>query len=89
VDLPADESDSSFDGRDSKVDGTDGKSTVNALQHVSAAETKAAASPQQRPTGDPPLRLWDHGLIAAAVNSILRDAPIDGSPGNHFQFDLI
>jgi hypothetical protein len=29
VDLPEDESDSSFDGRDGKVDGTDGKSAVN------------------------------------------------------------
>jgi hypothetical protein len=86
VDLPEDESDSSFDGRDSKVDGTDGKSAVNAPQCVSAAETTAAASPQQTPTGDPPLHLWHRGLITATVNSILHDAPMDGSPGNHFQY---
>jgi hypothetical protein len=86
VDLPEDESDSSIDGRDGKVDGTDGKSAVNAPQRVSAAETTAAASPQQTPTGDPPLRLWHRGLIAAAVNSIPHDAPIDGHPGNHFQY---
>jgi hypothetical protein len=86
VDLPEDESDSSFDGRDGKVDGTDGKSAVNMLQRVSAAETTAAASPQQTPTGDPPLCLWRHGLISAAVNSILHDAPMDGSPANHFQY---
>jgi hypothetical protein len=46
VHLPEDESDSSFDGRDGNVDGTDGKSTVNAPQRISAAETTAAASPQ-------------------------------------------
>jgi hypothetical protein len=86
VDLPADESHSSFDGRDGKVDGTDGKSAVNAPQRVSATETTAAASSQQTPTGDFPLRLWRRGLMAAAVNSILHDAPMDGSPGNHFQY---
>jgi hypothetical protein len=86
VDLPEDESDSSFDGRDGKVDGTDGKSALNVLQHVPAAETTAAASPQQTPTGDPPLRIARHGLIAAAVNTILYDAPIDGSPEKHFQY---
>jgi hypothetical protein len=86
VDLPEDESDSSFDGRDGKVDGTDGKSTVNTLQCVSAAETAAAASPQQTPTGDPPLLIWHHGLIAAVVNTILHDAAMDGSPENHFQY---
>jgi hypothetical protein len=86
VDLPEDESDSSFDGRDGKVDRTDGKSTVNAAQCISAAETTAAASPQQTPTGDPPLHLWHRGPIAAAVNTILHDAPMDGSPENHFQY---
>jgi hypothetical protein len=86
VDLPEDESDSSFDARDGNVDGTDGKSAVNAPQRVSAAETTAAASPQQTPTGDPPLHLWHCGRIAAAVKSILHDAPMDGSPGNNFQY---
>jgi ABC-type Zn2+ transport system substrate-binding protein/surface adhesin len=86
VDLPEDESDSSFDGRDGKVDGTDGKSTVNAPQHVSAAETTAAASPQQTPTGDPPLHIWHRGLIAAAVNTVLHDVPMDCGPENHFQY---
>jgi hypothetical protein len=86
VDLPEDESDSSFDGRGGKVDGTDGKSAVNTLQRVSAAETTAAASPQQTPTGDPPLRIWHRGLITTEVNTVLHDAPMDGSPENHFQY---
>jgi hypothetical protein len=86
VNLPKHESDSSFDGRDGKVDGTDGKSAVNALQCISGAETTAAASPQQTPTGDPPLRIWSRGLIAAALNTILDDAPMDSSPENHFQY---
>jgi hypothetical protein len=73
VDLPEDESDSSFDGRHGKVAGTNGKSAVNALQGVSAAETKAAASLQQTPTGDPPLHIWHRGLIAAVVNTVLYD----------------
>jgi hypothetical protein len=86
VDLPEDESDSSFDGRDGKVDGTDGKSAVNAPQRISAAETTAAASPQQTPTGDPPLCIWRCGLITAAVNTILHDVPIDCGHENHFQY---
>jgi hypothetical protein len=87
VDLPEDESDSSFDGRDGKVNGTDGKSTVNTPQRVSAAETTAAASPpQQPPNGDPPLRIRCHGLIAATVNAVLHGAPMDGGPENHFQY---
>jgi hypothetical protein len=86
VDLPEDECDSSFDGRDGKVDGTDGKSAVNAPQCISAAETTAAAPLQRTPTGDPPLRLWRRGLIAAVVNTVLHDAPMDGGPEKHFQY---
>jgi hypothetical protein len=86
VNLPKDESDSSFDERHGRVDGTDGKSTVNALHRISGAETMAAASPQQTPTGDPPLHIWRHGLIAAAVNTVLHDVPMDCGPENHFQY---
>jgi hypothetical protein len=86
VDLPEDESDSSFDGRDGKVAGTDGKSAVNLPQCSSAAETTAAASPQQTPTRDPLLRIWHCGLIAAAVNTVLHDVPMDCGPQNHFQY---
>jgi hypothetical protein len=86
VDLSEDESDSSFDGRDGKDDGTDGKSAVNAFQRVSAAESTAAASPQQTPTRDPPLRIWHRGLIAATVNTVLHGAPMAGGPANHSQY---
>jgi hypothetical protein len=37
VDPPNDGNNLSFDGRDGKVDVTDGKSAVNALQRISAA----------------------------------------------------
>jgi hypothetical protein len=74
------------DGRDRKVDGTDERSAANAPQHASTVETTAAASPQQTPNGDPPLRVWHHRLIAAVVNTIVYDNPIDCRPENHFQY---
>jgi hypothetical protein len=80
VDLPHDGSDPFTDGRDGNGDGTDERSTVNARQRASAAETTAVASPQQTPTGDPPLRIWHRELIAAAVDTIVHDAPLDCSP---------
>jgi hypothetical protein len=86
VDLPEDRADCTFDGRDGKVDGTDERSTINAPQCISATETTAVASPLPTPTGDPPLRIWHCGLIAAAVNTIVHDDPIDYRPENYFQY---
>jgi hypothetical protein len=80
VDLPRDGSDPFTDGSDGKVDGTDERSAVNAPQRASAAETTAAASPQQTPTGDPLLRIWHRELIAAMVDTIVHDAPLHCSP---------
>jgi hypothetical protein len=86
VDLPRDGSDPFTDARDGKVDGTDERSAANAPQRASAVETTAAASPQQTPNGDPALRVWHRSQIAAAVNTIVYDDPIDCRPENHFQY---
>jgi hypothetical protein len=86
VDLPRDGSDPITAGKDGKVDGTDERSAANAPQRVSAAETAAATSPPQQPTGEPPLRLWCRGLIADVVNNVLHDEPIDFGSDNHFQY---
>jgi hypothetical protein len=66
--------------------GTDERSVVNAPQYISATETIAAASPLPTPTGDPPLCIWYHRLIAAVVNTIVYDDLIDCGPKNHFQY---
>jgi hypothetical protein len=65
---------------------TDERSAINMPQHMSAAETTAAASPLQMPTRDPPLHVWYHGLIAAAVNIIVHDDTINCGPENHCQY---
>jgi hypothetical protein len=80
VDLPHDGSDPFTNGRDGKVDGTDERSAASAPQCTSAVGTTAAPSPQQTPNGDPPLHVWQRELIAAAVDTIVYDAPLDCSP---------
>jgi regulator of replication initiation timing len=80
VDPPNDGNNLSLDGGDGKVDGTDERSAANMPQRVSAADTTAVASPSQTPSGDPPLRIWHRELIAAAVDTIVHDAPLDCSP---------
>jgi regulator of replication initiation timing len=80
VDPPNDGNDLSLDGGDGKVDGTDERSAVNAPQRVFTAGTPAAASPSQTPSGDSPLRIWRCELIAAAVDTIVHDGPLDCSP---------
>jgi hypothetical protein len=52
VDLPQDGSDSTFDGRDGKVDESDGFSSRNMLQHIPSAASEA-----------PPLPNDDNALI--------------------------
>jgi hypothetical protein len=86
VDLPHDGSDPITDGRHGKVDGTDERRAVNTPQRVSAAETTAAASLQQTPSGDPALRVWRHELIAAAIHTIVHDAPMDYGPEAIFHY---
>jgi hypothetical protein len=76
VDLPNDKSDPFTDGRDEKVDGSDGKGAVNAPIHVFTVGTPAAAPPSQTPSGDPPMRIWHRRLIAEAVGTIVYSDPI-------------
>jgi hypothetical protein len=45
VDLPDDESNSTFDGRDGNVDGSNGFSARNTLQHVPSAASEAPPPP--------------------------------------------
>jgi hypothetical protein len=52
VDLPHDGSNPVTDGRDEKIDGSDGKSAGNALIRVFTAGTPAAAPPSQIPTDE-------------------------------------
>jgi regulator of replication initiation timing len=86
VDLPHDGSDPFTDGRDGNIDGTDERSAVNAPQRAPATEITAAASPQQTPTGDPLLHIWHHELIAAAIDTIIHDAPMDCRPETIFHY---
>jgi hypothetical protein len=73
VDPPNDGNNLSLDGGDGKGDGTDERSAVNMPQRVPTAETTAAASPQQKPTGDPPLRT--HHLNTATPPCFFNNHP--------------
>jgi hypothetical protein len=84
VDLPEDGSHPTFDGRDGKVDGTDGKSVVNAPQRTSAAETTAAAS-SQLPPDVAPDRLWHERLVREAIAAYIGTDPIKRGPENTFK----
>jgi hypothetical protein len=87
VSIPPNDGNSlSLDGGDGKVDGTDARSAVNMPQCVAAAEITAAASPQQTATGDPPLHVWRRELIAAAIDTIVHDAPMDCRPEAIFHY---
>jgi hypothetical protein len=83
VDLPHDGSDPFTDGRAGKVDGSDGKSTVNAPQCVSAAETTAAASPQPPPdvATDHP---WQERLAREATAAYI--GTLARGPDNTFEY---
>jgi hypothetical protein len=84
VDLPEDGSHPTFDGRDGKVDGTDGKSVVNAPQRTSAAETTAAAS-SQLPPDVAPDHLWHERLVREAIAAYIGTDPIKRGPENTFK----
>jgi hypothetical protein len=85
VDLPEDRSNSTFDGRDGKVDGTDERGAVNTLQHACAVETTATASPQPPPNVAPE-RMWHEHLAREAVAAYIGTDPIDRTPKNTFQY---
>jgi uncharacterized protein (UPF0335 family) len=86
VDLPQDGSDSTFDGRDGKVDGIDDNSVVNASQRIPAAEATAAASPQQPPDMISRIRAWRKALANDTVGAYIHGEPIDSGPETTLQF---
>jgi hypothetical protein len=86
VDLPHDGSDPFTDGRDGNVDGSDGKSAVNAPIHVFTVGTPAAASPPPAPTGEPPLRVWRRGLIADITHAIPHEERMQFGHELHCQY---
>jgi hypothetical protein len=83
VDLPRPGSDLFTDGRDGKVNGSDGKSAVNAPQHVPAAETTAAASTQPPPIMAPD-HSWHESLAREAIAAYI--GTLKRGPENTFEY---
>jgi hypothetical protein len=83
VDLPHDGSDPFPNGRAGKVDGSDGKSTVNAPQRSSAAETTAAASTQPPPDVATD-HLWQEHLAREATAAYI--GILARGPNNTFEY---
>jgi regulator of replication initiation timing len=88
VDLPDDRSDSTFDGRDGKVDESDGSSAGNTLQHVPSAASKAPPpSPRYATTyGESPVRKWRTELVHEGINAHVFGDEIDCSAENILQY---
>jgi hypothetical protein len=88
VDLPEDGSNSSFDGRDGKVDERDGFSAGNTLQRVPSAASEAPPPPPRYTTdyGDSPVRKWRKELVNEAVSAYIFRAEINGSAENILQY---
>jgi regulator of replication initiation timing len=84
VDLPDDGSDSTFDGRDGKVDESDGFSAGNMLQRAPSAAPEAPP-PSPRYTDDyreSPVRKWRIALANEAAQAHVFRAEIDCSAEN-------
>jgi hypothetical protein len=69
VDLPGDGSNSTFDGRDGKVNESDRYSTGNMLQHMPSIAAEAPPPPPRYTTdyGDSPVYKWHKELVNEAV----------------------
>jgi hypothetical protein len=87
VDLPEDGSNSTFDGRDGKVDES-GFSARNMLQHAPSAAPEAPPSPPTYTTdyGESPVRNWRKELVNEAVCAYVFGAEIDYSTENILQY---
>jgi regulator of replication initiation timing len=88
VDLPEDGSDSTFDGRDGKVDEGDGFSAGNMLQHAPSVASEAPP-PSPRYTddyGESPVRKWRIELANEGAHAHVFGAEIDCSAGNILQY---
>jgi hypothetical protein len=83
MDLPHDGSDPFTDGRAGNVDGSDGKSTVNAPQCVSATETTAVASTQPPPDMAPD-QSWHEQLVREAIAAYI--GTLKKGPENTFEY---
>jgi hypothetical protein len=88
VDLPEDGSNSTFDGRDGKVDENDGFSAGNTLQRAPSAASEAPPPPPRYTTnyGESPVRKWRTELVNEGVRAYVLGAEIDSSPENILQY---
>ncbi|KAI5811936.1 hypothetical protein BZA77DRAFT_360120 [Pyronema omphalodes] len=88
VDLPEDRSDSTFDGRDGKVDESDGFSAGNTLQRAPSVASEAPPPPPRYANdyGDSPVRKWRKELVHEAVSAYVFGAEIDSSAENILQY---
>jgi regulator of replication initiation timing len=88
VDLPDDGSDSTSDGRDGKVDESDGFSTGNTLQRAPSAASEAPPPPPRYADeyGESPVRKWRTELVNVGVRAHVFGAEIDGSAENILQY---
>jgi regulator of replication initiation timing len=88
VDLPDDGSDPTFDGRDGKVDESDGFSAGNTLQRAPSAASEAPP-PSPRYTddcGESPVRKWRTELAHEGARAYVFGAEIDCSAENILQY---
>jgi hypothetical protein len=88
VDLPDDRSDSTFDGRDGKVDESDGFSAGNTLQRAPSAASEAPP-PSPRYTddcGESPVRKWRTELAHEGARAYVFGAEMDCSAENILQY---
>jgi regulator of replication initiation timing len=88
VDLPEDGSKSTFDGRDGKVDESDGFSAGNMLQHVPSVASEAPPPSPRYTTenGESPVRTWRMELVNDGVYAHVFGAEIDCSAENILQY---
>jgi hypothetical protein len=88
VDLPEDGSNSTFDGRDGKLDESDGFSAGNKPQRVPSAASEAPPPPPRYTTdyGESPARKWRKELVNEGVRAYVFGAEIDCSAENILQY---
>jgi hypothetical protein len=88
VDLPEDGSNSTFDGRDGKVDESNGFSTGNMLQCVPSTASEAPPpSPQYTDAyRESPVRKWRIELVNEGAHTHVFGAEIDCSAENILQY---
>jgi hypothetical protein len=88
VDLPDDRSDSTFDGRDGKVDENDGFSAGNTLQRAPSAASEAPPPPPRYTDdyGESPVRKWRIELANEGARAHVFGAEIDCSAENILQY---